>query len=173
MAYKLLLVPLLFQMILTNCQNEIDEWKKFDHPDNDFTISYPGNWVVEDVANFDFFVNEPLKDTLQVLTNVAIKQTEAFDLPLNLRIELKLYDLNNKDFYEDFELITETKTTVNGVESFQYLAKARIKGIQTMWKQVILVKDNRYIEITATTGVDKYQKYHEVLERIINSLEVN
>lgn len=170
---KLSLIHIIVILLISSCSYlgfNKQSWKKFTNEAFNFSIEYPENWELkEDFLRRQFFVNEPPSKKQKVLTNVEIKISNDINLSLDVRVELKDLGLKGKNNYTDITVISKKRTLFKNIDAYEYICEGDYKQLTMKWKQIILVRDSNYYEITTTSTKKEYDKMKKTTDQIINS----
>lgn len=172
MFKKNLFIIILLIAIKTNAQ----EWKKHYNNQENFNVEYPNNWTISksnEITNQAFFVHEPFQEDLTVLSNVQIRISKNFKIPLNIRTELKEVEWKKSQTYTNLNIISKQKNTFLGQEAYTYICEATAQENDIKWIQIITIHKSKYFEISATTSKEKFTLHKEIFDRIIQSITLN
>lgn len=152
------------------------EWKKHYNSKENFNIEYPKTWVISksnEIADQAFFVHEPFKDKMNILSNVQIKISSNFEIPLDIRADLKENEWTKSKTYNEYNITSRQKITFNKKNAYIYNCEAIVQEIPIKWICVIVIYNDKYIEISATTSKQKYTIQKGIFEKIIHSIVLN
>lgn len=169
---------LFFLLTLISCSQKQEETKE-EVKENakmivldkqDFSISYPNNWIVKsDMPKAELLVCSPFdgsNDTFADNFNL-MKQ----DLHSN-SIDLMLYDSISKDqIYNALGKDAILESKIENDRSY-VLYKGVLDGEQLKWKQLYFVKNEIAYVLTYTAEEKTFDKYSDIAESIFNSFKL-
>ena len=156
-----------------NPEKETIEWKSLS--DDKYEIKYPSTWDVDKSGQMgtSFFLFSPLtdkSDNFKENVNLLIQDLAGHNMTLDQFIELSEGQIKTMLTEGELLLSERKKDKKPEYQKLIFIGKQGIfdlKFEQFYW----LINDKAYV-LTLTCKKDEFDKYQEIGEKILNSLEI-
>ncbi len=126
-----------------------------------FSIDLAKNWTVSDTEDL-LEVQAPNK-----IGRINVSRMESEGVTLELFSALFTEQL--KEGFEDFKLISQEKTKIDGTKASVWVYKATVEGVPLQFKNYIVVKDDYIYNIIYVTTVEQYKTEVIDCDKMIDS----
>lgn len=151
--------------------------KEFRSLTEDFTVSYPKDWVklsASELKKFEeTFIFAIKSEEPDAILGVRVQQLEAGEAKLSEVSELLEETLAER--FEGFEKISASTIRIDsGEEALRYEYKFLAKGKVPVHQQILIVPaDKDVYYVTAWAGEEEYGEVRAELERMIDTFRLN
>lgn len=145
-----------------------EEFNIYKSPFFNFVISYPQNWKIKDISGIVVFISplENKDDKFSENVNVVVEDIGKYRL--SLEQYAKAADDNWLKIDSKVRVIDFQKTNLNGEEAFYTIAE----NDKFKFKQYKLIKNNKAFIITYTSELNKFNKFLNIADIIIQSFKI-
>ncbi len=164
--------------LIAQSATETGTWLQHTDTAYNFTVQYPGNWQFKlPGTNTRFFITsytENDADAFRENINCLARKIEDSNFIISSAKESILSSLEKK--FEDFKLIKSGYVKWNDTDALQlsYTCTQQTGGstFKThMFQQMAMVKGILYV-LTFTSEINSYDKYIEMVNKVISSFKV-
>ncbi len=146
--------------------------KMVKYTGKNYEMLYPVSWVKQERSNAIFFLSpkENEKDLFQ--ENVNLMLQDLSQQPMNLE---QYTDLTKKQVISSFgalAIVSLKNTTISGYPAKEFVYNMNYQGRNLKLKQYWLIKENIAYLFSYTTEPTKYEKYENIVTKIIKSFSL-
>ena len=136
------------------------------------SLEYPSSWDKMDVPGYAVIVKEKaIGDKYSVLTNFAVE----FDKNYNDLKEYTVFWKNkmvNDKYLSNWELLSEEKIKYKGFTAIEFICKYEMGSFKAKTKVIIIVADNKIINLNTTSSLGSFNDKTEITDRIYDSVRI-
>jgi PsbP-like protein len=107
--------------------------------------------------------------------DVVLKVEDLSKSPFQLQLKdlVKLEIMDGRKTYSNYSLIESTPITIAGIPAYKTVSTSTILGKHIQFMDIRLISNNKLYSITFGTGLTEYPLYLPIVQKMINSFEVN
>jgi hypothetical protein len=153
----------------------------YDNPALGIRILYPADWEKRDLTDIaksfgqqiGVRFNSPLENEFDMFSeNLFVGESVVKNISLAEFAISTIYSLEESP---DINIVNSSSTTLVGIPAYtvKYFFSKAVVPVELLVTQIWTVKDNKLYSIVFTAQSDKFDDYEPIIQRMINSLEID